>query len=360
MVKETNTKGELKIYQEKDSNPTEQQENQIEVKGVTKSFRARSKIRERYKDRNLLVKFFKKLRDKEREKVLENISLKVKEGEIIGVLGPNGAGKTTLMKICTGLMGPDEGKVEVLGHDVLEEPQKIRERIDGIFARANLYRHLSTEDNLRFFCKIYGVDDYEEKIEKQLKKLGIEDRKNAYVDRLSTGERTKAKLIKAFLTDAEVLFLDEPTSGLDPKIALDIQDYIKELRSKGITILMCTHSMREAKYLCDRVIMMNKGKLVEKGVPEELEKELEKGKVIEYHLKSFDKGLVKKLDEMNEIENVRYLLEEEIVKVILKKPKYKEKVTEKLEKKDVEIDKIQEKEPTLEDVFIHLTGRELE
>jgi len=331
----------------------------IKIDGVSKSFKARSEIRERYKDRNLIIKFFKKMMDKQRKQILDNVSLQVHEGEIVGVMGPNGAGKTTLMKICTGLMDPDKGKVEVLGHDVSKEPHRMRKRIDGIFARANLYRHLSTEDNLKFFSKIYRVEDYEEKIDRHLKKLEIEDRRNAYVDRLSTGERTKAKLIKAFLTNAEVLFLDEPTSGLDPAIAINIRDYIQELKSRGITILMCTHSMREAEYLCDEVIMMNKGKVVQSGKTEEMKKEIGKENVVEYQLDSLDPDSLDKLDQLEKFGNVRNMIEEQKLRVILDDPEDRERIREKIEEIEIPVKDTKMKEPTLEDVFIHLTGREL-
>lgn len=332
----------------------------VRAEGITKIFKDRSKIRDKYRHRNFIVRWFKEILSKERKTVLKDLSFDLEEGEVLGLLGPNGAGKTTMMKICTGLMNPDEGKVEVLGHNMSTESKETRSRINAVFSRGNLFRHLSTYDNLKLFSEIYDVEDYDEKIDKHLEKLEIEDRRNAYLDRLSTGERTKIKLIKAFLTEPEVLFLDEPTSGLDPKMSVKIREHIDELNSEGVSILLTTHYMEEADYLCDRVILIDKGEIIKEGNPVELKEEIKDETIIEFRLRKFKTESLETIENLEEVEDVRYIPDEEKVRVIIRDVEKSEEIIREVKDLELGIRSIEFDEPTLEDVFIHLTGRELE
>ncbi len=331
----------------------------VEVSSVSKSFKNRSKIREKYRNRNFLFRYFKEILSKKKLKVLDDVSFSLHRGEILGLLGPNGAGKTTMMKACTGLMDPDEGLVEVLGHDMSTESKEIRSDVNAIFARANLFRHLSSYQNLKLFAEIYEVGNYEKKIEEHMKRLEVHDRKNTYVDRLSTGERTKLKLIKAFMTEPKVLFLDEPTSGLDPRMSMKIREYIDELRDNDVSILLTTHYMEEADYLCDRVILINNGELIEKGRPDELKQDLKEETVIEFKLKKFKTSLLEELEDSEEVEDVRYMPDEQKVRVMIESMDRADWIAKKVREMDLGVERIDTVEPTLEDVFIHLTGREL-
>ncbi len=331
----------------------------ITARNITKIFKDRSKIREKYANQNFVIKWFKKLLSDKKKKALDDVSFELQEGEVLGLLGPNGAGKTTLMKVLTGLMEPDEGEVTVLGHEIPEEMKQIRPRIDGIFARANMFRHLSSYRNLKLFTEIYGEEVSEEGIDRYMEELNVKDRKNAYVDRLSTGERTKINLIKVFLTDPELVFLDEPTSGLDPYMAVKVREKIEEMNSEDVSILLTTHQMEEADYLCDRIIMIDEGKIIKKGKPGELKKEIKEDTIIEFRMRKFDTDTLEELEEEKEVEDVRYIPEEEKIRVILASEEYADEVIGEVRDLDLGIKKINFDEPTLEDVFIHLTGREL-
>ena len=209
---------------------------------------------------------------------LDSVSLKVGEGEIFGVLGPNGAGKTTMIRILSTLLIPTGGSAEVMGYDVEHEAEKVRKVINmASGAEKAGYDFISAKRNLWFFSQLYGLpgDQAEKRISYLSEMLGL----TKYLDRkfyaLSTGYRQRATIARAFINDPKVVFLDEPTIGLDVMTARTIRDFLKvEAREHGRTIMLATHNMAEVEAICDRVSIIDKGRIIAEGTPEELKRSL--------------------------------------------------------------------------------------
>lgn len=225
----------------------------IQIEGVTKEFRLRDG------SKGGLRSIFAK---KERTiRAVDNLSLKLKEGEIFGLLGPNGAGKTTLTKMLCGLLEPSSGRILIDGGSVEENKYKIGLMLGNTMK----YNRLTGRDNLEFFASLYNVGDSKERIDEVAGFLEISDFLDDYVEVYSTGMKTKLSLARILVHDPQILILDEPTLGLDPHISLIIRDKILEMKGMGKTILLTTHYMDEADHLCSRIGLLNKGRLVKVG-----------------------------------------------------------------------------------------------
>ena len=200
---------------------------------------------------------------------VDNISFLVKKGEIFGFLGSNGAGKTTTIKILCGLLKPSSGKINVLGYDVYKESEKIKCSIGYMSQKFLLYEDLTVSENIRFYGGIYGLHSKEIKIqtEELLDKLGIHNWKNTLIRFLPLGWKQKLAFLISIIHQPRLVFLDEPTSGVDPLARRQFWDMIYEYSSKGITIVVTTHYMDEAEY-CNRLAIMNFGKIVVLDTPE--------------------------------------------------------------------------------------------
>ncbi|MFB6075756.1 MAG: ATP-binding cassette domain-containing protein [Candidatus Aenigmatarchaeota archaeon] len=333
----------------------------LKVSDISKTFRDKSSDKDKLKDYSPIIKQFKKLTiKKEYKKALENVSFEVKKGEIFGLLGPNGAGKTTLIKIMSGLMESNSGKVTLLDENIPSNVEKIKKDFNVVFSRGAMFWHLSGKDNLELYSEIYEVPNKEEKIQKYLDFFELNDKKNGYVDMWSTGEHMRLKLAKSLLNDPKILFLDEPSLGLDHKIALKVRDFLKKLnKEKGTTMLLTTHFMEEADYLCDRVAIIDKGKIVRIDKPRRLKEELRESGVVEFRLEDFKNELIEKLVKKDYIEDARFIEEEGKIRVILEDLHYSDKLIGHI-KKNYKILEFNTDEPTLGDVFIHLTGKKLE
>lgn len=197
------------------------------------------------------------------QKAVNNISLEVREGEIVGFLGPNGAGKSTTMKIATGYVPPTEGQVTVAGFDVVSNSIEVK-RVTGYLPEHNpLYLDMYVHEYLRFIGKLYGLrtDRLKSRVTEMVELCGLTVEQNKKIETLSKGYRQRVGLAQALIHDPAVLILDEPTSGLDPNQLLEIRKLIKEI-SKNKTVIFSTHIMQEVSALCDRVIVINKGELV--------------------------------------------------------------------------------------------------
>jgi ABC-2 type transport system ATP-binding protein len=209
---------------------------------------------------------------------LDGVSLHVDQGEIFGVLGPNGAGKTTMIRILSTLLLPTGGYARVMGFDVEHEPEKVRRVINmASGAEKAGYDFISAKRNLWFFSQLYGItsDEAERRISDLSEKLGL----TKYLDRkfyaLSTGYRQRATIARAFVNQPRVVFLDEPTIGLDVMTARSIRDFLRsEARQAGRTIILATHNMAEVEAICDRVAIVDRGKIIASGTPGELKRSL--------------------------------------------------------------------------------------
>jgi ABC-2 type transport system ATP-binding protein len=212
-----------------------------------------------------------------RETVAVNhVSFKVKEGEIFGVLGPNGSGKSTLIRLMATLLLPDDGQLQVFGFDVVRNPLDVQRLINRVSVEASFFKKLSPMENLMYGARLYGMPGGEtkKKVVEILTRLGLEQRSiYAPMEEMSRGMQQKVAIARALLSKPKVLLLDEPTTGLDPRSKLEVQEVVRELRDEwGATILLTTHDMKEADVLCDRVAIMDKGSVVAMDTPAELKK----------------------------------------------------------------------------------------
>jgi ABC-2 type transport system ATP-binding protein len=205
---------------------------------------------------------------------VNDVSLSIRRGEIYGVLGANGSGKSTLIRLISTLLTLDGGRVEVLGHDVEREEMKVKQLINRVSVDAAFFKKLSPHENLAYAARLYGMDAKEarEQVIAILARLGVgEKRLDRPVEQMSRGMQQKVAIARALLTSPTVLLLDEPTTGLDPRSKLDVQTFIEEVRdTHDATIVLTTHDLAEAERLCDRIALINDGRIVAEGTPDEL------------------------------------------------------------------------------------------
>lgn len=210
-------------------------------------------------------------KDKSREfRALDGVDLEIEVGEVRGLLGPNGAGKTTLVKILSTVLIPTEGKASVMGHDVVREPSAVRPLIGIVFGGdRGLHYGLTSRETLEYWAALYDVPlkRTRERIGELLERVGLAERADQRVETFSRGMKQRLHLARGLVSDAKVLFLDEPTVGMDPLAARDFRKLVRELKGEGRTILITTHDMAEAEAVCDRVAMIDKGKLLAVETP---------------------------------------------------------------------------------------------
>ena len=304
---------------------------------------------------------------KEVVEALRGISFKVRFGEVVGLLGPNGAGKTTTIKILATLLIPDEGHASVCDYDVVKEVSKVRELIGVMLnVEKGFYGKLTGEENLRYFASLYGLPRNE--IKRRVKEL-IEllelDRLGAthkLYEEFSLGMKARLAFARALLRDPPVLLLDEPTLGLDPPSARKIRELVKELaRKEGKAVFYTTHNMFEAEIVCDRILLINHGRIIAEGTPDYLKSLLPSIKPITVKLAHH--GEIK--EALTELRSrlgtdVRVLEAEDnyvILKVLTKKPEeLLNDLLNTLIRLNCKVLSLKIEEPTLEDVFIKLTG----
>jgi len=211
-------------------------------------------------------------KDYQAVKALEDLSLRVQKGELFGLLGPNGAGKTTAINILCGLLKPTSGTASVCGHDVQREQAKIRRLIGVCTQETAVYPYLSGAENIELFGNLYAMD--KETLARRrtmlLAKMGLSEDAKRRAVKYSGGMKRRLSVILALIHDPDIAFLDEPTVAMDPQSRHAVWDFLKELRKQGKTIVLTTHYMEEAEALCDRVGIIDHGKLIALGTPKEL------------------------------------------------------------------------------------------
>jgi ABC-2 type transport system ATP-binding protein len=237
---------------------------------------------------------------RDRFRAVDGISLVVEPGEIFGLLGPNGAGKTTTMKMLSTLLIPTSGTIRVLGIDPLERPREVRARLGAMLSgERSLYWKLTGHENLEYFAALYHVPPKETKarIDRSLAAVNLGDRADDYVERYSTGMRQRLALARALLPDPPLLVLDEPTVGLDPQASRDLRDRVRELRAQGRTVLLTTHYMEEADQLCDRIAIIDHGRIVALDTPAALKRTVRAEEVVhlEIGVDGDDAGVLERL-----------------------------------------------------------------
>lgn len=205
---------------------------------------------------------------------VDGLTFEVQRGEVFGFLGPNGAGKTTTIRMLTALIAPSAGTATVNGYRLGADNTAIRASVGILTESPGLYESLSARKNLRFFAELYGVENPAAQVEKYLRQFGLADRADDIAGTFSKGMKQKLALARAMLHEPPVLFLDEPTSGLDPSAAKTVREAIETLSGAGRTIFLSTHNLDEAERLCDRIGVLNHGKLVALDTPSALRRQL--------------------------------------------------------------------------------------
>ena len=200
---------------------------------------------------------------------VDGVSFDIRQGEILGLLDPNGAGKTTTIQILLGLIAPTAGEIRVFGLPFDRHREEILGRVNFSSTYVSMPQALTVEENLRVIAKLYGMDRVTARIDDIVKRLEMEEFRTKITRKLSSGQMTRLSLAKAFLTEPKVLFLDEPTASLDPDIADKTRALIKEIRrSTGLTVLYTSHNMREMEEMSDRIIFLQRGRIVAEGTAE--------------------------------------------------------------------------------------------
>ena len=259
-------------------------------------------------------------------KAISSLTFEVNKGEILGFLGPSGSGKTTTINILTGQLTPDQGQSSILGKSSTNLNEEDLTNIGLITENSGYYEKLSLYDNLLFFAKLYDVPQGD--LDDLMKRVGLYDRRKTLAEKLSTGMKQRMLLVRAIINKPQVLFLDEPTSGLDPSTSQSIHELIKELQAEGTTIFLTTHDMHEATILCDKIVLLNKGQIVEAGTPSDLIQKYNTDKRVKITYQSGKEDYLS-FSELGQVSQTDDILT------------------------------IHSCEPTLEDVFITLTGGKL-
>lgn len=293
---------------------------------------------------------------------LKDININTYEGEIFGVLGPNGAGKTTLIRILSTLLLPTKGEARVMGYDVAKEPEKVREVINmSSGAERAGYDFISARKNLWFFSQLYGLNPKEanRKIEELAEELKFKNFLDSKFYSLSTGYRQRATIARAFLNSPSVVFLDEPTVGLDVMTAVEIREFLRRNANQGTTIFLATHNMAEVEAICDRVAIIDRGRIVAHGVPEQLKKEEGKAVyVIELRPILLNHEIIK---DSNGIRGFTLEHDHErnssSLRLVADNDECINKLISRIENRGYRIISSWRREPTLEEVFISIVGK---
>jgi ABC-2 type transport system ATP-binding protein len=330
----------------------------VEARGLTKDFE---------KGRRTLWQRVRREPDRrETFRAVDSIDLHVEEGEVFGILGPNGAGKTTTMRMLATLLEPTAGTATVLGRDLVTGARDIRRRLGAVLSgERSLYWKLTARENLEYFAALYHVPRGEtaERISRILEQVNLGDRADDYVEKFSTGMRQRLVLARALLPAPSLLLLDEPTVGLDPQAARDLRERVLILRDEGRTILLTTHYMEEADQLCDRIAIVDHGRIVALDTPAGLKRGMQAAEVVRLEVTApatADRSLVARVEAAGQVtqqsrENGSLHLTvhcgsaRDLVPLVIDAAR-----DESAEVRNIEVLPI-----SLEDVFISLTGRAL-
>ena len=286
---------------------------------------------------------------------VDGVDLSIKEGELFSLLGPNGAGKTTTIKMLCCLLKPTSGTATIMGHDIQKDPIAVKQVIDISPQETAIAEHLNARENLSLIGGIHGVEKEEvnKRSEELLEMMALTNRAKEQVRKYSGGMKRRLSIAMALVSDPQVLFLDEPTLGLDPQSRRGIWEHIAELKGKK-TIVLTTHYLEEADSLADRIAIIDEGKIIALGTPRELKESISDMQVM----------IVKAKDlTVDVIDGLREIYPEVIeveggVEIKAKEVSFSE-VVDYLRPKGVEIESTSQKQVTLDDVFLHLTGKEL-
>lgn len=286
---------------------------------------------------------------------VKGIDFEVYAGEAFGILGPNGAGKTTTVEILEGLRPRTGGNAAVLGFDPERQKQQLKDRIGVCLQATNLPAKIRTQEALDLFASFYSRSVSSEKL---LNRLQLWEKRNAFYETLSGGQKQRLALALALVNDPQLLFLDEPTTGLDPQIRLEIHGLIEELKAEGRTVVLTTHYIEEAERLCNRVAIMDEGKIVSMGSPQELQQKSQEQSRIQIVTAQSLNGT--QLPQWPDAVNSTLDSNGQSLTVCSTRPaRTLFEIMRWLDQQGIQLEDVHLKRPTLEDVFVELTGKKL-
>ena len=290
---------------------------------------------------------------------VDDLSFSVKKGEILGLLGPNGSGKSTTINCLLSLIN-HEGSIKIFGKEIKPDSYDLKSKIGVIFQEVAVFEELTVYENIDYFCVLY-IEPKEKRqkyIAAAIKLVGLEDFTKFYPKQLSGGLLRRLNIACGIAHKPELIFLDEPTVAVDPQSRNNILSGIKHLRDEGATILYTTHYMEEVEELCDRIIILDKGKIIAEGTKEELKSLAGIEEKVTVETPELKDEIIEKIKEMSKVDEVSY--NDNLLIVTYKKGNNNlKKLIDFLEENKVVYSKIFSERPTLNDVFLELTGKEL-
>ena len=291
---------------------------------------------------------------------VDNLSFSVKEGEILGLLGPNGSGKTTTINSILSLLKFNKGSIKIFGSEMNPDSYDIKAKIGVIFQDVAVFDELTVYENIDYFCGLYIEDKNtrEKYVEEAIDLVGLSDYKKFYPKQLSGGLLRRLNIACGIAHKPKLIFLDEPTVAVDPQSRNSILDGIKKLRRDGATIVYTTHYMEEVEILCDRVIILDKGKIIAEGTIDELKRLANIEEKVSIEAYDLTEDFLHSVSELKNVIEVKY--SDGLLTVSFKKGKSNLiDIIEYLKEKKINYNKIYSERPTLNDVFLELTGKEL-
>lgn len=305
-----------------------------------------------------VVELSKRFKNKE---VVKGINFYMEKGETVGLLGPNGAGKSTTISMISSLVSPTSGDVRLKNESILKHPEKIRNILGVVPQDIALYMDLTARENLEFFGRIHRIKkkELENRIDEVMDIIGLKDREKDLVKTFSGGMKRRLNIGVALLHEPELLIMDEPTVGIDPQSRNYILETVKRLnREKNISVLYTSHYMEEVEYLCDRIYIMDYGEVIAAGTKEEIKSILSTEQTIAIQVEILKGEFLQLVEALPNIKNMS--IKDPIISVIVpKKANILNDVFKIAEEANTNVTSVQIETPTLEDVFLHLTGRQL-
>lgn len=293
-------------------------------------------------------------------KAIDDLSFEVHEGEILGLLGPNGSGKSTTINCILSLLKFSKGSIKIFGKEMKPNAYDIKKDLGVIFQEVAVFEELTVYENIDYFCGLYVKDKKIRKqyIDEAIELVGLEEFRKFYPKQLSGGLLRRLNIACGIAHKPKLIFLDEPTVAVDPQSRNNILDGIKKLRDNGATIIYTTHYMEEVEILCDRIIILDKGKILATGTADELKKKAKIEEKVTIEIPDLKDELIEKVRNLENVDQVNHQVNELVI-TYKKGNNNLGKLTEFLKKENVTYHKIYSERPTLNDVFLELTGKEL-
>ncbi|EMI9090559.1 MULTISPECIES: ABC transporter ATP-binding protein [Bacillus] len=296
-----------------------------------------------------------------KKEIIKNVSFEVKKGETFGLLGPNGAGKSTTISMICGLIPYDSGDIKVGGKSVKEYPLEAKKKIGIVPQDIALYPTLSAKENLIFWGKMYGLNGKvaKERAEEVLAYVGLQDRGKDKIETFSGGMKRRINIGAALMHEPELLIMDEPTVGIDPQSRNHILETVKKLNEKGMTVIYTSHYMEEVEYLCERIAIVDHGKVIALGTKRELCNRLADGFIVRLQLNRYSTELLQKLKSLSVVERIIFDEDNSTIDIGLNGGESIGTVVSVVVENNAQILKLEVQEPNLEALFLQLTGRSL-